>query len=123
MPFLDRLERALGRFAIPNAGLYLVIGQAVVLLGVMLRVVDPERLDFAPALVTEAGEWWRIFTFMLLVPMPGIKDKSVRLSGFVDTGYTWGPGDRIRLGDMRAAAGFAARRSAAIDTPHSSHAP
>ena len=52
MPFLDRLERALGRFAIPNAGLYLVIGQAVVLLGVMLRVVDPERLDLAPALVT-----------------------------------------------------------------------
>ena len=43
-----------------------------------------------------------------LVPMPGIKDKSVRLSAFVDTGYAWGPDDRIRLGDMRAAAGLAA---------------
>ncbi len=71
MSFLDRLERALGRYAIPNAGLYLVIGQAFVLLAVMLRVLDPERLDFAPALVTGAGEWWRILTFMLLVPSPG----------------------------------------------------
>ena len=44
----------------------------------------------------------------LLVPMPGIKDKSVRLSAFVDTGYAWGPDDRIRLGDLRAAAGVAA---------------
>ena len=44
----------------------------------------------------------------LLVPMPGIKDKSVRLSGFIDTGYTWGPDQRIRLGDLRASAGLAA---------------
>ena len=71
MSFLDRLERALGRFALPNAGLYLVVGQAVVLLAVMFRLLDPERLDFAPALVTEGREWWRMITFMLQVPMPG----------------------------------------------------
>ena len=49
-----------------------------------------------------------IVNLELLVPMPGVKDKSVRLSGFVDSGYTWGPGQRVRLGDMRASAGVAA---------------
>ena len=49
-----------------------------------------------------------IVNLELLVPMPGVKDKSVRLSGFVDSGYTWGPGQRVQLGDMRASAGVAA---------------
>src|SRR3989338_3696116 len=29
----------------------------------------------------------------LLMPVPGIKEKSVRLSGFVDAGAVYGPGD------------------------------
>ena len=43
----------------------------------------------------------------LLFPMPGIKDKSVRLSTFVDTGYVWGTDDKISASDLRASAGVA----------------
>lgn len=42
-----------------------------------------------------------------LFPMPGIKDKSVRLSTFVDTGYVWGADQQIRMSDLRAATGVA----------------
>jgi outer membrane protein insertion porin family len=42
-----------------------------------------------------------------LFPMPGIKDKSVRLSAFVDAGYVWAPEQNVELGDIRAAAGIA----------------
>jgi len=43
MSFLDRLERALGRYAIPNAGLYLVIGQAFVLLACWIPSASTSR--------------------------------------------------------------------------------
>ncbi len=42
-----------------------------------------------------------------LFPMPGIKDKSVRLSTFIDAGYVWGPGQKLSFSDMRAATGVA----------------
>ena len=45
--------------------------------------------------------------FELLFPMPGVKgDKSVRLSGFVDVGNVFGPGEKIRLGDLRSSVGI-----------------
>ncbi len=44
----------------------------------------------------------------LLFPMPGIKDKSVRLSGFVDAGGVWGAGEAVRGSDLRFSAGVAA---------------
>jgi hypothetical protein len=68
MSILDKLERVLGRFAIPNLSLYLVIGQVFVFLAVMLERLDLRALVFYPALVTE-GEWWRVFTFMFVVPV------------------------------------------------------
>ncbi|MDD5248308.1 MAG: outer membrane protein assembly factor BamA [Rhodocyclaceae bacterium] len=41
-----------------------------------------------------------------LFPMPGMgKDKSVRLSGFVDAGQVWGYGSPVTLSDMRYSAG------------------
>jgi outer membrane protein insertion porin family len=43
----------------------------------------------------------------LLFPMPGLKDKSVRLSGFVDTGWVWGPEQKVSGSDLRATAGIA----------------
>lgn len=42
-----------------------------------------------------------------LFPMPGLKDKSVRLSTFVDAGYVWGKDDKIQAADIRAATGLA----------------
>lgn len=43
----------------------------------------------------------------LMVNMPGIKDKSVRLSGFVDAGAVYGPGDLPGSEGMRASVGAA----------------
>ena len=43
----------------------------------------------------------------ILVPMPGNKDKSVRLSTFLDFGDVWGQDERLRAIDLRAAAGGA----------------
>ncbi len=83
MYFLDKLERALGRYAISNLSLYLVIGQVFVLLSSMLGLVSLEALDFAPTLVLEGRQWWRIFTFMFIVPIPG------GTLGFVFTAFGW----------------------------------
>jgi len=69
MPFLDKLERLFGRFAIQNLALYLVIGQVAFVFAGMLGVVDPERLIYWPGAVL-AGEWWRLLTFMFVVPIP-----------------------------------------------------
>ncbi|MSU23786.1 MAG: hypothetical protein EXS32_08185 [Opitutus sp.] len=67
MSLLDKLERALGRFAVPNLSLYLVIGQAFVLLAGMLRLVDLGLLVLVPAAVGE-GQWWRVVTFLFIPP-------------------------------------------------------
>ncbi|MGE0355319.1 MAG: outer membrane protein assembly factor BamA [Burkholderiales bacterium] len=42
-----------------------------------------------------------------LFPMPGIKDKSVRLSVFLDAGTVWGADEKIRGSDLRASTGVA----------------
>ena len=43
----------------------------------------------------------------LLFPMPGYKEKNVRLGAFVDVGNVWGPGEKLRLGDLRVSTGLA----------------
>jgi hypothetical protein len=67
MSLLDKLERVLGRFAVPNISLYLIIGQVFVLLAAMLDRLDIDMIRYAPVLVTQ-GEWWRVFTFMFVPP-------------------------------------------------------
>jgi len=83
MSFLDQLERAFGRYAIHNLSLYLIIGQVFVLLASMMGVLNPESLDYAPALVLQGGQWWRIVTFMFIVPVPA------STLGFVFTAFGW----------------------------------
>jgi hypothetical protein len=83
MSFLDKLERRFGRYAIPNLSLYLIIAQVFVLLAAMLGLLKHELLDFAPALVLDGGQWWRVVTFMFIVPMP---DGTL---GFVFTAFGW----------------------------------
>ena len=69
MSFLDRLERIFGRLAVPNLSLYLVIGQVFVVLTRMLQLMSAAKLIYAPVLVL-SGEWWRLFTFVFVVPLP-----------------------------------------------------
>ena len=83
MSLLDRLERLFGRFALPHLGLYLVGAQVFVFLCTLLGLLRPDALDYAPALVLEAGEWWRMATFLLVVPIPG------GALGFVFTAFGW----------------------------------
>jgi hypothetical protein len=67
MSLLPKLERSLGRFAVPNLSLYLVLGQVAVYLAILLGKIDPGGLVFIPARVL-AGEWWRVFAFLLMPP-------------------------------------------------------
>jgi outer membrane protein insertion porin family len=43
----------------------------------------------------------------LLFPMPGYKEKNVRLAGFLDLGNVWGADEKIKAGDIRVGAGLA----------------
>lgn len=45
--------------------------------------------------------------FEMLFPMPGYKEKNVRLALFTDVGNVWGPGDKIKGDDLRVGAGLA----------------
>lgn len=81
MSFLDKLERAFGRFAIPNVSLYLVIGQVFVLLAWMMGQLDLRLFVLVPELV-KAGEWWRLFSFLLMPPPPG-------MFGYLFVAFAW----------------------------------
>jgi hypothetical protein len=70
MSFLDRLERNLGRFAIPGLSLYLVVGQVFATLATLFGLLDPGRLVFVPALA-RAGQWWRVVSFLFQPPATG----------------------------------------------------
>lgn len=78
MGFLDRLERRLGRYAVPGVTLWLIAGQAMVFVaqyagpwaqpggggagGIIARLaLDPDAVL--------AGEWWRLLTFPFLAPL------------------------------------------------------
>ena len=42
-----------------------------------------------------------------LFPMPGYKEKNVRLAAFIDAGNVWGAGEKIKGGDIRVSTGVA----------------
>jgi hypothetical protein len=67
MVLLHRLERLLGRFAIPQISLYLVLGQVVFWSVSYLGFFDLERIALLP-LAVRSGEIWRLGTFLLLPP-------------------------------------------------------
>ena len=48
-----------------------------------------------------------IGNFEALFPMPGYKEKNVRLGVFFDVGNVWGPGEKIKGSDLRASTGLA----------------
>jgi membrane associated rhomboid family serine protease len=84
MSLLDKLERTLGRFAVSNLSLYLVIGQVAFVFATMFQLVDPERLTYA-ANDFRVGEWWRVITFMFVVPVP----PPTSLFGYVFLAFGW----------------------------------
>jgi hypothetical protein len=81
MRLLDRLERWLGRFAVPHLTLILILCQIVVyaaMFGTTATDADmrgvsvvAERLQLVPARVLE-GEVWRLFSFVIIPPFENI---------------------------------------------------
>lgn len=68
MGFLNRLERVLGRFAIPNISLYLVAAQVIVLTLALFGRPDILKLIvLLPAAVVD-GQVWRVVTFLFVPP-------------------------------------------------------
>jgi hypothetical protein len=68
MGLFNRLERALGRYAIPNLSLYLVMGQVFVFLLAILGRDLSGLLALQGARVYN-GEIWRLFTFVVVPPL------------------------------------------------------
>jgi hypothetical protein len=67
MSLLSKLERLLGRFAITNLSLYLIIGQVFFWGLAMMISFDLGNIALLPVAVL-AGEVWRLFTFLLVPP-------------------------------------------------------
>jgi len=67
MGLFNRIERALGRYAIPNLSLYLVMGQVLFWAVSYLGFFDLERIALLPVAVWH-GEFWRAVTFLFLPP-------------------------------------------------------
>ncbi len=64
---LSKLERTLGRFAVPDLALYLVFGQVTVYLAILIGRLDQGLFLFVPRLAL-MGQWWRLLTFLLMPP-------------------------------------------------------
>ena len=67
MSLLTKLERHLGRFAIPNLALFLVAGQVLFWGLALMAGFNLERIALQPVAVL-SGEVWRLATFLLLPP-------------------------------------------------------
>lgn len=68
MKFFDKMEQKLGRFAIPNLTLYIVV---LYVGGFILQVTNPGFYLLKLSLNMErifAGEVWRLFTFVIFPP-------------------------------------------------------
>ena len=67
MNWLDKLERKLGRFAIPNLTVYLLAGYVI---GFAVVLLMPELLGWLtlePALIVR-GQVWRVISWVLITP-------------------------------------------------------
>jgi Pyruvate/2-oxoacid:ferredoxin oxidoreductase delta subunit len=67
MSLLTKLERFLGRFAVPNLSLYLVIGQVFFWGLALMTGFDLGHIALLPVAVV-AGEVWRLATFVFVPP-------------------------------------------------------
>lgn len=67
MNFLNKMERKLGKYAIPNLSLYLILGYV---LGYILEFISPAVVDFLtlnPYLILH-GQIWRLVTWIIIPP-------------------------------------------------------
>lgn len=68
MNVLDKLERKIGRYAIPNLTVYLIAGQTICYVMFMTGRLDRSVTMLAADLLRQ-GEWWRVVTFLFDPPL------------------------------------------------------
>src|SRR6266568_6234740 len=71
MRLLDKLEKKLGRYALPNVTVYLIAGQTFFYLLFMTGKLDRSLTWLSADLLLE-GEWWRVATFLFDPPLSNI---------------------------------------------------
>ena len=67
MRWIDRLERTFGKWAIPQFPLFITAANGFIYLLGMFNPGFINRLLLDPAAI-QAGEWWRIITFLFVPP-------------------------------------------------------
>lgn len=86
---LARLERRLGRYAVPNLIVYVVAGMAIVWFLTQLRPGTSDRLELTLAGL-QRGELWRLFTFLLIPTASGSS-----MFVFLGLYFTWWVGTTL----------------------------
>lgn len=71
LKFLDKLERKVGKFAIPNLMLYISAGNLLVFLISFMLPSLPDHLALYPSLVLQ-GQVWRLITYVFIPPETSI---------------------------------------------------
>lgn len=71
MNLLNKLERPLGWMAVGNLPIYVVAAQAILYLWGLAYPGQEHLLTMEPSRVM-AGEWWRVLTFLFLVPFQNV---------------------------------------------------
>jgi hypothetical protein len=94
MKFLSKIERKLGKYAIPNLSLVMIL---CFTLGYILQIVWPNvyvKLIFIPYNVVLGHEYWRLFTWIVTTPSSFSIFTLVMLFFYYRVGreleYTWG---------------------------------
>ena len=68
MNLIDRLQRKIGRYALPNSTVYLIAGQSLIYVLIMMGKLDRSQIWLTADSLFQ-GEWWRLATFPLDPPV------------------------------------------------------
>lgn len=65
---INRLERYIGWMAIERLPLYVVTTQALLYIWILINPEGKDLITLDPIAIRVMGEWWRVFTFLFIVP-------------------------------------------------------
>ena len=68
MKLIDRLERKFGRYAVQNSTVYLIAGQTLFFVLIMMGKLNRSQIWLAADSLYQ-GEWWRLATFLFDPPV------------------------------------------------------
>jgi hypothetical protein len=71
MALIDRLEKKLGRYAVPNVTVFLIAGQSLFYVLFLMGRLDPNLIRLSAGSLLQ-GEWWRLVTFPFDPPLQNL---------------------------------------------------